>query len=373
MNYMLHRFFKRVTRIRTIPYAGAACAALALIFFSCSSIPPAGREAAPEVEDMLPPRYSLVCIIHGDGDYFYHDTDGNAHKADEVTLEKAIKVAQRNTRTEVFIFHEKRRTRFMFIFPRRDGTFYYYRNGNLIAKESYWRDQGESRFDPETELYNRFRAEGSPKPVSMFLYFGHEIPEFDGKGYDASYGNRAFTIADLAEGLEGFAQDSTKVDLVVLSTCYNGTPYTMKALAPLARYVIASPDNLHLSYFDLSPFERLDIGLRDEDVFGFAKKFARHAFDRLTEELQTAVTVVVYDMEIVLPFTRSVAGVYEQTLNSLNGMAPGSIERCDCAEDSAYAMPGMKKGVTVLYRAPRFGRMKNKKSHSGWECWRAVK
>ncbi|MDZ7859175.1 MAG: hypothetical protein U5O15_00665 [Candidatus Krumholzibacteriota bacterium] len=340
---------------------------------SCGSIPPAGREAAPEDKEMLPSRYSIVCIIHGDGGYLYHDTGGNAHKADEVTLKKAITVAQRNTQAEVFIFHEKRRRHFMFIFPRRDGTFYYYRNGSLIAKESYWRDQGESRFDPETELYTRFRAEGSPKPVSMFLYFGHEIPEFGGKGYDASYGNRTFTIADLAEGLKGFAQDSTKVDLVVLSTCFNGTPYTMNALAPLARYVIASPDNLHLSYFDLSPFERLNIGLREEDVFGFAKTFARHAFDRLTEELQTAVTVVVYDMEAVRPFTRSVAGVYEQTLNSLKGITPGSIKRCDCAEDPAYVLPGINKGVTVLYRAPRFGRLKNKKSHSGWECWRFVK
>ena len=266
MNYLLHRSFERVARVRTMPIAGAACAALALFFLSCASIPSAHREAAPGDGGMLPPRYSLVCIIHGDGGYLYHDTDGNAHKADEVTLVKAIMVSERNPQAEMFIFHEMRRRHFIFIFPRRDGTFYYYRNGSLIAKASYWRDQGESRFDPETELYNRFRAEGSPETVSIFLYFGHEIPEFGGTGYDASYGNRAFTITDLAEGLKGFVQDSTKIDLVVLST-----------------------------------------------------------------------------------------------------------ERYDCAEDPAYALPGMNNGVTVLYRAPRFGRMKNKESHSGWECWRVVK
>jgi hypothetical protein len=320
-----------------------------------------------------PPMYSIVCIIHGDGGYLYHDTDGNAHEADEVTLAKVKTVAQQNARAEVFIFHEKHRRRFMLFFPRRDGTFYYYRNGSLVAEESYWRDQGESRFDPETELYNRFRAEGLPGKVSIFLYYGHEIPEAGGTGYDASYGNRAFTIADLSEGLNGIARDSTKIDLVVLSTCFNGTPHTMEALAPHARYVIASPDNLHLSYFDPAPLERLDIGLREGDVSEFAKRFARHAFDRLTEELQTTVTVVVYDMELVRPFTRSVADVYDRALISLNGKAPGSIERCDCAEDPGYARPGMRDGVTVLYSPPRFGRSKNKESHSGWECWRLVK
>ena len=30
---------------------------------------------------------------------------------------------------------------------------------------------------------------------------------------------------------------------------------------------------------------------------------------------------------------------------------------------------GMSDGLTVLYRAPRFGRMKNDTHHSGWECW----
>ena len=373
MKSMVNRYFKSVTRARSVSTAGVACAALALLFLSCSSIPPARREAISEDGSLSPPIYSIVCIIHGDGGYLYHDTGGNAHKADEVALAKMKMVAEQNARAEVFIFHEKHRRHFMLFFPRRDGRFYYYRNGSFVAEESYWRDQGESRFYPETELYNRFRAEGSPGNARIFLYYGHEIPEYGGKGYDASYGNRAFTISDLAEGLNGIAQDSTKIDLVVLSTCFNGTPHTMEALAQHARYVVASPDNLHLSYFDPGALERLDVGAGEGDMSELAKRFARHAFDRLTEELQTTVTVVVYDMELVRPFTRSVAGVYGRALISLNGKAPGSIERCDCAEDPEYARPGMHDGVTVLYSAPRFGRSKNKESHSGWECWRLVK
>jgi len=56
----------------------------------------------------------------------------------------------------------------------------------------------------------------------------------------------------------------------------------------------------------------------------------------------------------------------------VKGKASSSIEHCDCAEDPAYALPGMNEGITVLYRAPRFGRFQHKESHSGWECWRLL-
>jgi hypothetical protein len=352
---------------------GIACVALALFLFSCSSIPPAHRAAPLEDEVGLPPRYSVVCIIHGDGGYLYHDARGDAHRADEVTLSKVKAVAERNTQAEVFIFHERRRRHRLLFFPLRDGTFYYYRHGRLLAEESYWRDQGQLRFDPEKELYNRFHAEESPELVRLFLYFGHEIPEFGGAGYDASYKKRTFTVNDLADGLKCITRDSTKVDLVVLSTCFSGTPRTIAALAPYARYVIASPDNLHLSYFDLRPFERLDIGLREGDVSGFADTFAHHAFNRLTDDIQTAVTVVVYDVDRVRGFLHSVDSIYDYTLTTLKGKPPASIEHCDCAEDPAYALPGINEGIAVLYRPSRFGRLKHKESHSGWECWRLLK
>ncbi len=352
---------------------GVACVALTLFLSSCSSMRPA-RRATPLVEESaLPPRYSIVCIIHGDGGYLYHDALGNEYRADKEALARAKRVAERNPQAEVFIFHERRRSHFLLFFPVRDGTCYYYRHGRLLAEESYWRDQGQSRFDPEVELYNRFRAEESPELVRLFLYFGHEIPEFGGTGYDASYKNRTFTVDDLADGLKYIASDSSKVDLVVLSTCFSGTPRTIAALAPYARYIIASPDNLHLSYFDLRPLERLDIDLREGDMSGFANAFARHAFDRLTEDIQTAVTLVVYDVDRVRGFVTSVESIYDHALTTLKGKAPESIEHYDCAEDPAYVLPEMNEGITVLYRPSRFGRLKHKESHSGWECCRLLK
>ena len=189
---------------------------------------------------------------------------------------------------------------------------------------------------------------------------------------EAARGLFSVIVANLptVRPLERITGDSTKVDLVVLSTCFSGTPRTIAAVAPYARYVIASPDNLHLSYFDLRPFERLDVGLQEGDVHGLAKTVARCSFDRLTEHIQTAVSVVVYDTDRVLGYVRSVDGIYVDALNTMKEKAPAAIQRCDCAEDPAYALPGMNEGITVFYRPARFGRSKYKESHSGWECLR---
>ncbi len=345
-----------------------SCLTLGLFALSCSSRSPLSLETSPGEGSALSPSYILVFIIHGDGGYLYHDSDGNDFRADEEALAGAIKVAQQNSEAEVFIFHEKRRRHFLFVFPRHDGEFYYYRNGQLLVQESYWRDQGQSRFDPEVVLYNRFRAPERSQPTRLFLYFGHEIPELGGKGYDASYRDRTFTVDDLADGLKHLTPDSAKFDLIVLSTCFGGTPRTISALTPYARYVMASPGDLHLSYFDLRPFEGLDVGLRDGGVSAFAQECARVSFDRLAEDIQTEITVAVYDVDRVQGFLRSVDSAYDDALSALPAEATSSIEHCDCAEDSAYVRPAMSEGVNVLFRSARFGRSAHKQTHSGWEC-----
>jgi len=365
-----HPFFHERRACLLNAFRGYRCLTLGIFLFSCSITPPGPREIPLRVESALLPGYIIVCIIHGDGGYLFHDPDGNAYRADERALAGVKKAAERNSQAEVFIFHEKPRRHFMLIFRRRDGEFYYYRNGQLLARESYWRDQGQSRFEPEIELYHRFRTEERPRPIRSFLYFGHEIPEVGGTGYDASYRDRTFTIDDLVDGLKGITRDSTKFDLIVLSTCFNGTPHTISALAPYARYIIASPGNLHLSYFDLQPFEALDVRLREEDMSAFAKEIARQAFNRLTEDIQTEITVAVYDVDRVQEFLNSVDSIYDQALTTLKEKAQKSIERCDCAEDPAYVRPAMSEGIDLFYRPARFGRSKHKQSHSGWECFK---
>jgi hypothetical protein len=367
MMNLLHRLTAGATRIFSTDRGFQGCVALAVLLAGCSSTMPPPHDEA--VIGGSPPRYSLVFIIHGDGDYLYHNTLGEARRADEDVLVQAQSIAARLPDAEVTIFHEIPRRHVLFVVPRHDGRAYYYRHGQLLGKASYWRDQGDSHFAPEAQLYAQFAGKQSPPPVRLFLYFGHELPEFNGAGYDASYPERRVTIQDLAEGVRTLARESGKFDLLVLATCFGGTPHTIDALAPYARTIITSPENLHLSYFDLEPLATLDIGPGAGEVAAFADRFARNAFDHLVSEVQTAVSVVVYDVNATNAFRASVAGDYDRALTMTNGM-PASVDHCDCADDSTYSRPEMSKGLTVLYRAPRFGRMKNEQHHSGWECWR---
>ncbi len=352
-------------------FVSICCALLVIVLSSCSANIPAQRETQQGQEGELAVRYSVVCIIHGDGDYLYHDTSGTEYQADEEALAGVKKVVQNNPYAEVFVFHEQPRRHFLFLFPLHDGEFYYYRNGHLIAHESYRRNEDQSPFDSEVALYRRFRVDDQRDLLNVFLYCGHEIPEIGGTGYDKSYPDRTFTVHDLADALKSFTRHSGRFDLMVLSTCFGGTPFTIGTLGPYARYIIASPDNLHLSYFDLHSMERLDLGGRDEDVPAFAKRFAHQAFDRLTSNIQTAVSVAVYDVDRVQEYVRSVQKIYENTLTSVKGNAQSSaatVEHCDCADIPAYVLPTMSQGIDVFYRPARFGRTNRKQSHSGWEC-----
>ena len=315
-------------------------------------------------------RYSMVFIIHGDGNYGYHDTAGNEYRADEVALASARKVAGQNPHAEVFIYHQRPRRLFLFLFPLNSGEFYFYQNGQLAVHESYRRDEEQQHFEPELELYRRFVASDLTRNGTMFLYYGHELPEFGGRGYDASTPDRTFTVQDLAAGLQGFTSLARTFDLLVLSTCFGGTPHTIGALSSFARTIVASPGNLHLSYFDMHPLERLDLSLQDGDVPAFAKSFARLTFDRLTRNVRTAVSVAVYDTDRVQEFIDSVGNVYDRTLAAPKGEASRvPAERCDCADLPQYALSTMSRGVDVLFRPARFGRSAQKQEHSGWECW----
>jgi len=355
-------------------FLNIGCAVFIMFLSSCSAHHSIQSKAKLVDESVIVSPYSIVCIIHGDGDYLYHDTNGNEHLADEDALAKAKKVALQNPFAEVFIFHQRPSRHFLFIFPLRDGEFYYYRNGKLIANEMYWREEEQSNLLPELELYQRFSPNTQNKKVSnIFLYCGHEIPEYSRTGYDASYPDRMFTVNNLAGALKNFTQDSSSFDLLILSTCFGGTPYTIGTLSSKARTIVASPDNLHLTYFDLYPLERLDLNLRDGNVPAFANRFAIHAFNRLINDIQTSVSVAVYNVDSVQEYLHSVNRVYYQSLTTLNEKIKTTItkiEHCDCAYLPAYILPTMKNGVKVFYRSSHFGRLKHKQNHSGWECLR---
>lgn len=358
---------------RSILLLGMSYVVLTVLLSSCSPKLSVLEESKDTEYLSHETHYSIIFFIHGDSDYLYRDTNDNEYNADEESVMKAKKVAEQNPDAEIFIFHQKPKTHFLLFFPLKDGEFYYYRNGQLIANEKYWRDQDKSNFNLEAAFYRQYHAFNQENLIKMFLYFGHEIPEFGGKGYDESYPDRFFTVDDLASGMKSFTSDSIKFHLTVLSTCYGGTPYTIAKLIPFTQTIIASPENLHLSYFDISALERLNVNLKDRDVPAFAKRFARQSFDKLTSSIETTVSIVVYDVTQVQNYLNSVQKDYDRTLDSLKGLTQtdqAALEHCDCADIPAYQISTINNGVDILYRSAKFGRSKNKQSHSGWECWK---
>lgn len=344
---------------------------IAVLLSACTSVPRVYEEALAKAAS---PRYSIICMIHGDANYVYHDTVGIAHYANEEALAKAHTVARANPEAEVFIFHEKPLSKTLFLFKQRDGDFYYYRNGELAATHSYWRDEGAARFAAQGALYNQFRSKSISaalgRATRMLLYFGHEIPEVEGLHYDASYPDSTLTITKFSDDLKSFSPDTKHFDLIVMSTCFNGTPYSISALASHTRFVIASPTNLHLSYFDIAPFEHLESTMSHRGVAPFARLAAKSAFDILSASVQTVVSVGVYDVAKIAGYTQSVDAAYRQALVSLASAPVLTLAHCDCAEQAPFNSPLMNTGVEVFYRPAKFGRDATKLQHSGWSCWK---
>ena len=328
-------------------------------------------------------------MIHGDANYVFHDTVGIVHYANDDALEMALKVGQNNPQAEVFIFHDKPLRHTLFLFKQHDGEFFYYRNGELSVTQSYWRDEGISRFSVHAALYNKYRSssrgnngsEPTSEPTRMFLYFGHEIPDSPGFQYDGSYSDSTLTIEKFSHELGSFLYKTTdrtdtslvsakiRFDLLLLSTCNNGTPHSVFALSHYARRIIASPTNLHLSYLDIAPFEHLEQHIRENDLGVFAENAALHAFSKLTASVQTVVSVVVYDSDRVGQYVSSVAPTYNKSLSRIEAAPDVLFTRCDCGDIPMYQLPNMNDGVVVYYRPPVFGRDSNKLHHSGWSCW----
>lgn len=347
------------------------CTTLLMFFNSCGFLNYYNSNNENSVDEALTTKYSIVFVIHGDGDYLYHDSHGKKHTSDNEILKKAKRIAKQNPEAEVFIFHQKPKKNRLFVFPVKDGEFFYYRNGKPIANKLYWRGQEQRYYDNEVELYEKYKVQAQHDVSKIFLYFGHEIPGNSLPGYDASYPERIFSINNFANGLNKFIQNSSKFDLIILSTCYGGTPYTIGKLTSYAKLIIASPENLHLSHFDILSLERLDLNYLKKDTHAFAVKFAYNAFERLSESVNTAISVAVYDAAIVNEYISSVNKYNDSDIISYeenSTVTMSKTERCDCFEIPNFRLPGISNGVNVFYRSPLFGRAKNKINHSGWEC-----
>lgn len=314
---------------------------------------------------------TLVFFIHGDGSYSYHDAKGKRFEADAVILKEAIAVAESCSRAEVFIFHQKPKRKWLFLIDRPDGSFYYFRKGAPVASGSYHRRSRLSALDSESEIIKTYHARESEQRVSSFLYFGHALTELGDKSP-----RETMNVHGLAQGMSCLLSEVDpnvmKFDLVVLSACYSGTPGIIAELAHYSRYILASPDDLHLAYLDIQPLRRLDnIGF--SEVHSLAREMASQSLTRLQAWTQTSIALAVYDVESITPFlqkmqSRQPVGLTNQSPNSPQPM-PAAY--CDCLDGSSVAAEIPSAGVEVYYQPARFGRLKNKTKHSGWACWEA--
>jgi hypothetical protein len=207
-------------------------------------------------------------------------------------------------------------------------------------------------FTTEAVLYNSLST--ANKARSFFFYFGHEIPTFSTQSYHSSQSNKAFNTDIFSNHLSLF---NTYFDLITLSTCNNGNPKMMDALSNKTDFVIASPQNLHLSYLSLSKLELLE---NDPEINTtiLADSLAKDSFYKLTETLQTMVTVGIYDLSKISDYNSELAEKYSNYLEDVSEK-PRFTDNIDCANIPLLSSIINSIGVTFYYKPPDFGRKAN--------------
>lgn len=311
--------------------------------------------------------YSSIIYIHGDADYLYHSSNGEALEADKQALERAKDMAEKAKNGEVFIFHKKKHKKILRLFPRRSNRFYHFRNGKLVTQIAYRnRSNSEPFFQTESELFRNVQVKKQPDHLrTFFFYYGHEIPLYPGMPYHSSRPGIAVHTETFSSGVKHFLGDQKKFDVVVLSTCSNGTPKMVSHLHNVADVLLASPQNLHLSHIHPLPVTQIE---RDQNISSFrlAETIAKDSFQRLTESVQTAVTLSVYDLE---KFSQNIEELDRKTDRYINQEAPNMYrDNEDCSTLSFFDPETYRSGVTTFYRPSVFGSGKSGVVHSGWGC-----
>ncbi len=290
-------------------------------------------------EDSLVNR--IIYIIHGDGDYVFHE-NGESYLSDEIVLQQAITNAEKGTHSEYFIFHYNSKRSFLIFFPGEESEFYHYRNGQLITEKKFFRFDPVDGHSAESFL---IRESASIKNIdrNILLYYGHEIPAGEEYGYNASFPEVPFGLKSLKGRIIEIldAVEKPKFDLLVLSTCNNGSPPFIFGLADIADYIIAAPGELHLSQMNSSSLQILEKN-NLQSMNAFALNFASSAFEILRIKTLTEVVISVYNAK-----------------DLLNEYDPDAV---------CYKEREMTDLVRVFFRPAKFGKYQGRKEHSGWYC-----
>lgn len=303
--------------------------------------------------------YSIISVIHADANYLFHK-NGVAKNANKVALAKSKRIAENAKNGEVFIFHQKPERKAWLFFPKKDREWFHYKNGELVNKGKY--SPVDWGFTQESKIYNTQSAVNEISRKPMLMYFGHEIPTFT-RMYHQSQKPALFNVPIFADGVSAFHENFS---LIGISTCNNGNPLVMNALKDKAEYVVASPQNLHLSYLDMDAFMELE---KNQDITNneLAISLAESSFDRLSSELETTVTVGVYSLNEINDGISDFADAYSKYINRNKANSYFS-DNIDCKNVEALKDFIPKNGVQLYYEASMFGSKVINQNHSGWGC-----
>ena len=341
--------------------ATSILAAFILFVTGCKTQQPLNR-TAPFSNEI---RYSAIYLIHADANYLYHNEDGDALKADEKVLAEAMKVGEKAISGEVFIYHLKPEKKILWLFPRKDRRVLHYRNGELIADRLYSPMQDSLLFKAESDFYAQNRVSSASRPEKVLLYFGHEIPVSDGAGYHRTLPEIPVNADNFSKSIQLFLTNAQETfALTVLSTCNNGSPQMAQLLSPYSGFLLASPQNLHLSHIDskdLTLFED-----EDQDLKNIATQLAENTFQRMSTSLQTAVTLSLYDLKEVNEYMTDYYDLYQAYLTE--NKIRENRENVDCSQLDIFKEMKNHRGVSRWYKPPQFGRNAEASVHSGWGC-----
>lgn len=312
--------------------------------------------------------YSIIYYIHADSDYLYHDSTGNPIRGNSLVLKTAHEVAENAKTGEVFIFYQRPERKILGLFPRRSSRFYHYENGVLTSKVEYRHSNKSEEFlTSEAQLYDQYRIQSrNDEPEKYVLYFGHEIPLEEGGGYHHTLPDIEVNIETFSKGLKHFlAGDQTRFDLVVLSTCNNGSPIMADYLMPISNTVVASPQNLHLSHIDSESLRELESSPEITSI-QLARMMAEKTYNRLANEILTTITLAVYDFEEVQKY-RDELREFRVSYADFN-LIPLYSDNIDCKEIEIFDNERFSNGVIAWFKPARFGRASANETHSGWGC-----
>ncbi len=337
-----------------------------LIFFGCSHTSELTGDNLQENEKDV--NYSLIYYIHSDSDYLYHSPEGEPIRENSKVLNTAFNVAEEALSGEVFIYYQRPETKFLGLFPRKKSRLYHYKNGQLVNRIKYRHsDKKEAFLATEAHLLREIRTQNRTDDYqTYFFYFGHEIPKENGKGYHHTLPDIEVNTATFANGIQNFLySDEDRFNLVVLSTCNNGTPNMAELLMQFTDTVLASPQNLHLSHLDTEAITQLE-KVPDPSPIQLARKMADQTFQRLQETIQTTITLALYDLEEVKPYIDTLTSLTSE--NQTSDRFEQFEDNVDCAEIYSFGSEIYRQGVETWYKPARFGRQSGRSTYSGWGC-----